>query len=131
MAYATVEDLEARWRELSESESAMAATLLEDAAAYIDALKTFDALDPETESLLRMVSCNMVRRAMSSAASSAFGIDSATSTMGEFSQHVQFANPSGDMYVTKAERRLLGVSSTALGSIRPTIAPKKVRQRWR
>ena len=76
---------------------------------------------------LKMVSCNMVKRAMSSSASDAFGVTNATATMGPFSQQVAYANPSGDMYVSKSERAILGIGTATIGSIRAHTDIRTVR----
>ena len=64
MAYATVSDLEARWRTLSESEAARAAVLLDDAAVKIDEAGYIDPNDSRKVSLAKIISCDMVKRAM-------------------------------------------------------------------
>lgn len=109
MAYATVEELEERWRDLPETEKGKAAVLLEDAAAILDAELERCGLKPEGRTdKLRYVSCQMVRRAMASGAD-AGDYASLSRTAGSFNEQVTFANPSGDMYLTSNERRLLGV----------------------
>lgn len=118
MAFATVADLEARWRDLTTDEEAQAAVLLDDATAYLQALVEVDTEDETQAANLKMVCCNMVKRAMTSAASDAFGVTDATATMGPFTQRVAYANPSGDMYVLKSERILLGIGAATFGSIR-------------
>lgn len=110
MAYATVTDIEGRWRELTEDESAKAQVLLEDATAYLDAMVDMCHLPAERASLLRTVCCNMVIRSMVASASSAYGLESLQATMGPFAQTAQFANPNGDLYLTKLEKKLLGIS---------------------
>lgn len=60
MAYATVSELEARWRTLSPLERQRAQVMLDDAAALIDD----EPRATDNEAILRMVSCDMVRRAM-------------------------------------------------------------------
>lgn len=127
MAFATVADLEARWRSLTEAEEAQASVLLDDAAAYLQALVEVDPDDEVQAANLKMVSCNMVKRAMSSAASDAFGVTNATATMGPFSQQVAYANPSGDMYVSKSERAILGIGTATIGSIRAHTDVRTVR----
>lgn len=127
MAYATVADLEARWRSLTEAEEAQASVLLDDAAAYLQALVEVDPDDEVQAANLKMVSCNMVKRAMSSSASDAFGVTNATATMGPFSQQVAYANPSGDMYVSKSERAILGIGTATIGSIRAHTDIRTVR----
>lgn len=120
MAYATVSDIEARWHTLTPSESAKAATLLDDAAAILDTLAVFDSSDPNVAANLRIVSCNMVIRAMSSSADT-FGMSQGSMTAGPYTQSWTFANPSGDMYLTKMEKRLLGVTQGYIGSIRAKV----------
>lgn len=127
MAFASVYDLEQRWCDLTSAEEAQAAVLLEDATAYLMALVPVDMGNDEQLGLLKVVCCNMVKRAMTSAAGGVFGIEDATATMGPFSQRVEYANPTGDMYVTKAERAMLGIGGTKFGSIRANTDYRVVR----
>ena len=110
MAYATVTDIEGRWRELTEDESARAQVLLEDATVEINSEVDVCRLPAERTPLLRIFCCNMVIRAMVAEASSAFGVESLQATMGPFGQTAHFANPNGDLYLTKREKKLLGVT---------------------
>lgn len=119
MAYAEVSDIELRWHELNSDEQSRAAVLIDDASAMLDALVTVDTENAEQRELLNMVCCNMVIRALSATASDAFGVSNATMTAGAYSQSWTYANPSGDMYLTKLEKRLLGVTSSYIGTIRP------------
>lgn len=116
MAYASVEDLAARWRPLSTEEEARATVLLDDAAVKIDAVSAVS--DPATDQELaarKIVSCEMVKRAM--AASGGVGITSVQETMGPFSTSQQFANPAGDLYLSKADRKLLGRGRQRAGMV--------------
>lgn len=111
-AFATVDDLENRWRTLSPEEQLLAGTLLEDASAMVRALASdvdariwsgdLDAGVPV------MVVCSMVKRAM--LAADAPGVRTSQETSGPFSQSYTFANPMGDLYLTAAEKKLLGVA---------------------
>jgi hypothetical protein len=85
----------------------------------LDALVNVDTSDDEQLELLKMVCCNMVIRALSATASDAFGVSNASMAAGAYSQSWTYANPSGDMYLTKLEKRLLGVTSSYIGTIRP------------
>ena len=109
MAFATPADIEARWRTLTADEYERALALLEDAATILSGMVTVDESDARQEAALKLVSCNMVIRSMVASASSAFGVDELTATMGPFGQTAHFANPSGDMYLTKLDKRLLGI----------------------
>ena len=105
-AFATVADLEARWRGLSEQEQARAKVLLLDAA---DLIRTTTRRWGElSESTLKRVSCQVVRRAMGSD-SIPGGVSSMSTTDGPFTQQFSYANPQGDLYLTKTERKSLGV----------------------
>lgn len=104
MVYATSDDLEARWRTLTADEKAKADVLLEDAAVRLDA--ECPPADPPTDADARkIVSCEMVKRAMANPAG--VGVTQMGTTTGPFSDQFTFANPTGDMYLTKADRKLL------------------------
>lgn len=110
MAYATVADLKARWRTLTSDEQSRAAVLLGDAAVRLDVL--CPPSDAPTENELdarKIVSCEMVKRAMATpGGTDGVGVASSQSGAGPFQQTLQFSNPSGDLYVTKSDRALLG-----------------------
>lgn len=122
MAYADVSDLEARWRTLSSAEKTRAGVLLGDAAVRLDAL--CPPSDPPTEGELSarlIVSCEMVKRAMAAADTGGVGVTSVQQGAGPYQQTTQFANPSGDLYLTKADKALLGCSRQDAFTI--TMAP--------
>lgn len=119
MAYATVEQLLLRWPGLPEASRPRAETLLEDAAVHLDAEKPPVVAEGGTVTDLparRLVSCAMVERAMK-ADGQAAGVSQMSRTMGPFAQSATFANPTGDLYLTKAERRLLGIGKQRAFSI--------------
>lgn len=122
MAFADVSDLESRWRELSTEEEARANVLLGDASAILSALVTVDNSDYKQSELLKMVCCDMVIRAMSATAYDSFGLSQSSITAGPYTQSFSYSNPSGDMYLTKLEKRLLGISTSYIGTIRPMMA---------
>ncbi|MBE6483670.1 MAG: hypothetical protein E7Z96_02650 [Actinomycetaceae bacterium] len=108
-AFATVADLEARWRPLTDTERARAETLLVDAASLIrdTCPATWQAAG---EATLRRVSCAVVKRAMVAPAGDMdlIGVASQQATVGPFSQQITFRDPGGDLYLTAAEKRSLG-----------------------
>lgn len=121
MAYATIEDLEARYGEVDAELTDRAQALLDDAATILDARVVVDISDQQQRERLRLVSCSMVNRALQAAASDAYGVSNASYTMGPFTQSATFANPSGDLYLTKGERDLLGIGGSVIGSIRARV----------
>lgn len=109
MVYAEVDDLEARWRPLNADERARAAVLLEDAAVRLDS-ECLPSDPPTSQELAarKIVSCEMVKRAMASGAAGAgVGVTSIQQGAGPYQETLQFANPTGDLYLTKADRKLL------------------------
>lgn len=122
MAYAEVSDIELRWRTLDETEQTRAAALIDDASAMLDALVDVDDDNHEQCELLQAVCCNMVIRAMSATGADSFGASNMSMTAGAYSQSWTYANPSGDMYLTKMEKRLLGITTGYIGTIRPMMA---------
>lgn len=122
MAFADVSDLESRWRELSTDEAARATVLLDDASAMLSALVEVDSSDAGQAELLKMVCCDMVIRAMSATAADTFGVSQTSMTAGPYTQSFSYSNPSGDMYLTKLEKRLLGITTSYIGTIRPMMA---------
>ena len=121
MAYALVSDVEARWRDLTTSEESRASVLIDDASAMLAALVNVDPNDAEQAHLLKTVCCDMVIRAMAATESDMFGVSQASMTAGPYTQSMSYSNPSGDMYLTKLEKRLLGITSDYIGSIPPEI----------
>lgn len=122
MAFADVSDIEARWRILTDAEQERASTLIDDASAMLSAQVDIDAANAEQMRLLKTVCCSMVIRAMSATESESYGADTMSITAGPYTQSWRYVNPSGDMYLTKYEKRLLGITSSYIGSIRPMMA---------
>lgn len=108
--YATVEQLESRWRSLSSSEKDTAEVLLGDASAL---LRSFcrsldsDIADGSVEPVVvEAIVCAMVRRSMN-VSDDGFGVSSFQESAGPFSMSRSFASPTGDMYVTTSEKQRL------------------------
>lgn len=118
-AFASVDDLEARWRTLSDSERAAAEVELLDATAFIagQLAKYRVAIDPSDEvqaQNLTSVTCAVVRRSMSPRLDSMSGTPlapytEATVTADVFTESYKFANPMGDYYLNAAEKAALGI----------------------
>lgn len=130
MSYAEVADLEARWRSLSPEESGRATVLLADAAVRIDvACPPGDEPLTEAQEEARMiVSCEMVKRAMS-ASEGMFGVTSYSDNTGPFQEQRTFANPMGDLYLTKGDKALLGCGGQVAFSV-PMHEPPTFRWPW-
>ena len=120
MAFATVEDIEVRWRALDAPEKLRATALLNDATAILAELVEIKPDDADQAALLTSVCAQMVIRAMS-ADPSMIGATQAVMTAGPYQQTASYANPAGDMYLTKLEKRLLGITTSYIGSIRARI----------
>jgi hypothetical protein len=115
-AFATPEDLEKRWRPLLGPERDRAETLLGDAsvmlrAEYPDLTARTTAVPPALPELdpavPLMVVCKMVKRSMLAAVDQP-PVSAQQQSAGPFAQSLTFSNPTGDLYLSKAERRMLG-----------------------
>lgn len=117
MAYATVEDVQARMtRELSEQEQAVATNLLDDAAVMIDVFN-----EKAAESNKKVVSCRMVIRALGDGDSVGVPVGATQGSMSGlgYSQSWTLSNGSvGELYLSKSDKALLG-GSDRIGSYSP------------
>lgn len=109
MAYATVEDVAAGFRTLSEEEQALAAEMLEEAAVIIDAYAE-NAADDEK----RVVSCRMVRRNLGTDTDGGMSYPAGTtqgsvSALGYSQSWTVSGGSVGELYLSKLEKKLLGV----------------------
>lgn len=118
---ATLADLMARWPECPDE--ARAQVLLGDASLLIRSLMG-GRLDPSDEAqaaLVAAVACACVRRAMEDAAArQQMGLPPSTQaamTAGPYQQSWTAANPTGDLYLTKSEKRALGISGSLIGYV--------------
>lgn len=123
--YATIEDLESRWRTLDADEKRRAEVKIADASALIasefaNAGIDMPVINELTEANLKAVTCEMVKRSMASPIDQA-PVSANSVTAGPFSESFTFANPSGDMYMTSGEKRRLGLKRQRVGSIAPNI----------
>lgn len=125
MAYAEVSDIEVRLqRTFTESESATAQALIDGASAVLDKLVQDDGTTEQAE-LLNFVCTNMVCRAFDQMGFDTLGASQASMTAGAYTQSYSFSAPSGDLYLTKLEKRILGITSGYIGSIEPKIHKPK------
>lgn len=115
MAYATVQDVENGYRDLSQAEEAICSALLDEAAIIIDAYASGASADNK-----KLVSCRMVRRAMSSDSQAyPLGATQGSVAAGGYSQSWTISGGAvGELYLSKLEKKLLGVGN-AIGSYSP------------
>lgn len=120
MAFADVSDIEVRMqRTFTTSETANVQALIDGASAVLDKLVTLDGSD-EQLALLNLVCTNMVCRVLS-AGVDLLGASQSSITAGPYTQSFSYSAPAGDFYLTKMEKRLLGVTSGYIGTLRPAI----------
>lgn len=115
--FATVDDYQARYGEMDDAKRL--ALLLDDATAFISSQPGF-ARDPDDSTQaanLVRVACAVVHRSLS--AGDLAGIQSYSEGAVGYTASVTPYNPSGDFYLTKAERRSLGISGGRVGTTDP------------
>lgn len=107
--YATVEDVESRMgRELSDAEKERALVLLADASALIASLGFRADGDEVRLANAKRVSCAMVIRSLSSS-NEMLGVSQYSQTAGPYTMSFTPSNSGGDLYLTKNEKRSLGL----------------------
>ncbi|MGI6204222.1 MAG: hypothetical protein ACOYJH_02965 [Anaerovoracaceae bacterium] len=114
--YATVEDVSAGFRALTETEKTQAESLLSEAALIIDSVASKAAADNK-----KIVSCRMVRRAIGDGTTASFPMGStqgSVSALGYAQSWTLGSGASGELYLNKTDRRLLGLGSQ-IGSYSP------------
>ena len=112
--FATVDDLAARWRVLSDAETAQATVLLDDASDLIRT--TCRAYAGVSLSTLKRITCAIVKRAMN-AGEDVAGVSQHTETAGSYSESYSYSNPAGDLYLTKTEKVSLGLQRQRFFSV--------------
>ena len=110
MRYATLADVEAGFRKLEEDEQRRCLALLEEAATIIDTCSENTAPDRK-----QLVSCRMVRRVLGDGAAAQLYPMGATqgsaSAMGYTQSWTMSGGTSGELYISRTERRLLGAGN--------------------
>lgn len=118
MAYATVEDVQARMtRDLSVDEQAVCSVLLEDTAVMIDGYNSEASADAK-----KIVSCRIVIRAIGDGESGGIPMGATQGSMSGlgYSQSWTMASGGsvGELYLSKADKKLLGYGNQ-IGSYSP------------
>ena len=118
MAYATVEDVQARMtRDLTPDEQAVCATLLDDAAVIIDSYNSEASADAK-----KIVSCRVVIRAIGDGDMGGIPMGATQGSMSGlgYSQSwtISSGGSVGELYLGKADKHLLGCGNK-VGSYSP------------
>jgi hypothetical protein len=115
--FAEVSDIEGRWRPLSSDEQARADVLLDDGSQYIRGLL---GGEPGNLALAKTIVCTMVIRVLKAPVDQA-SLNSQQTMAGPYMETLTFASPSGDLYLTSNEKKLLGIGHGKAFSLRPAI----------
>lgn len=113
---ATVDDLRSAGVDVGPADESRASFLLEWASALVRS-ELGGEPDPDAG---RLVCCSAVGRALEADRA---GVTQSSETVGPFSLGLTYANPSGDLYLTKAERSLLGCGRARVASVSMTGQP--------
>ncbi len=109
IAYATVKQVEAGFRELTDDEQEKCKALLEEAAVLIDSVAYNAPSDVK-----RVVSCRMVRRSLGDGSDVSVPLGATQGSMSAlgYSQSWTISNgSSGELYLGKTDKQLLGLSN--------------------
>lgn len=122
-AYATIDDLQARWKALSDIEMPRAEVLLMDASVIVATMCANSGIEiSDTDEMqqltVKSVVCEMVKRAMLSPVD-APPVSQMSQTAGPFTGSMTYANPNGELYLKDSEKKRLGLGRQRLFSIMP------------
>ena len=117
--FATAEDYEVRYGEVEDA--ARVSALLQDATNIIASQPGFttDGRDDTWWGVLETVTCAMVHRSMMSG--SYAGLSNVSQGAGGYTASMSVYNPGGDLYLTRNERRALGIGGARIGFVAPAI----------
>ena len=118
LTFAKVDALQAGWKLLNGDEIAVAEKLLTRASAYLATLLerssvVIDTSDEIQAINLETVVCNMVRRVMDAPG----GMASVSQGIGSTNASVTFSNPDMSLYLSKADKVLLGIGKSQYRSV--------------
>lgn len=113
--YATVAQLKERWPDMPDIDEKYIKVLLADASTL---LRTqIPAGQTADEDVRTMITCQMVRRALATSTVPE-GVTSVSQTVGPFATQMGFSgNSSNTLYLTRAEKRLLGIGVQRAGNV--------------
>lgn len=127
--FADVNDLKARWPDMPAGADDNAEVLLEDASQFI--LDMVPSAADASEATRRRVVCAVVRRSMSASTAEHSGLSQFNVTGGPYVIGGTPANPHGDFYLTKNEKRALGHGrQKAFSVIVSDPSPDSIHRPW-
>lgn len=110
--FATAEDYADRFGE--PADPSVLAACLEDATRLIVSELSDAEIDPaEVDPGVLMQVCREVAHRVLGGGSVPFGVSQASQTAGPYSASWSFANPSGDLFLSKTQRHMLGIVGPA------------------
>ena len=117
--FATVEDYETRYGEVEDE--ARVSALLQDATNIIASQPGFSTCgrDETWWGVLETVTCAMVHRSLMSGAYA--GFSNVSQGAGGYTESAAIYNPGGDLYLTRNEKRALGIGGARIGTVAPAI----------
>lgn len=113
--YATKEDLQKRWIDMPAMDPEHVDAVLSDASTLLRA--QLPPIHKVNQEILEMITCQIARRALATSTVPE-GVTSVSQTVGPFATQMGFnANNSGSLYLTKAEKKLLGIGRQTADNI--------------
>ena len=119
MSFATVSDYVAKYGPVDDT--SVLQVWLDDATTYMTA-QLGDRVASIDAAVLRCVCRDMTHRAYDNG-TPGIPVKSYTQMASSFSETYTYANPSGDFYLTKSERKMLGLGGSTVGFVGSDLAP--------
>ncbi len=121
--FATIADYEVRCGAVDDGDEAKVEALLEDASAFLEGQyrrrtgRRYEECDNSVfDANAKAVCVAMVSRAVAASGALA-GVTQQSQTAGSYSASYTYANPTGDLYLSRSDLKRLGLAGTRIGSI--------------
>lgn len=125
--FATVDELRKRWKGMPDGIEEEVQVALEDASQFI--LDIAPAARKARANTRRRIVCAAVKRSMDTPEESV-GVSQLQMGAGPYQQSRSFANPHGDFYLTKLEKKALGVTKQRAGEVDMLAGSRRAHQEY-
>lgn len=114
----SVKDVRARWPEAPADDERIALAI-QDASSWLlmearNAGRPYDPFDDLRVQCFISVCVSLVKRSCATSAAG-YGVSQSSETAGAYSLQMSYANPDSSFYLSKSERRMLGLNASRVG----------------
>lgn len=117
----SIDDVRTRWPEAPEDDERLSMAI-RDASAWLlmeakNAGHPYDPYDEVRAQCFEAVCVSLIKRSCATSAAG-YGISQSSETAGAYSLQMSYANPDSSFYLSKSERKMLGLNAARFGFAR-------------